>query len=191
MNILILNSDGKCLLRPDTSLSKENEDFYAPEDVSAIGFSPAVFARISKAGKMVMPEFAERYYDSVAFGILLHPSTELREGKAHYCKACSSVYDHSTLLPYPLYNRITLTSEENNFEVFRNGESIFKAGVGGIREKIEDALVRTSAHTSVRIGDFVAVELAGVKDLLLRAELSCALSASYCGNKTIDIKINY
>lgn len=191
MNILILNSDGKCLLRPDTSLNKENEDFYAPEDVCAIGFSPAVFARISKAGKMVMPEFAERYYDSVAFGILLHPSTELREGKAHYCKACSSVYDHSTLLPYPLYNRITLNADDNIFEVFRDGESVFKTGTAGIREKIEDALVRTSAHTSVRIGDFVAVELDKVKDLLLRSESSCSLCSYYCENKTTDIKINY
>lgn len=191
MNILVLDNSMRCLLRPDTSLNKENEDFYAPEDVLAVGFSPVVFARICKAGKMVMPEFAERYYDSIAFGVLLHPSAEERDGRVHYCRACSSIYDHSTLLPYPLYNRITLTSEENIFEVFRNGESIFKTEVSGIREKIEDALVRSSAHTSVRIGDFVAVELDGVKDLLLRAEQSCALSASYCGNKTIDIKINY
>lgn len=190
MNILVLNNGGKCLLRPDTSLNKENADFYAPDDVIGIGYSPVIFARICKAGKMVMPEFAQRYYDSIAFGVLLHPSTETREGKTHYCKACSSVYDNSTLLPYPLYNNITLNGD-NSFELLKDGACIFKCSVDGIREKIEDAIVRTSSHTSVRIGDFVAFELDGVKDLLQPEEKSCSLSGSYCDNKIIDIKINY
>lgn len=182
---------GKTFVRPDTSLNKENGDFYAPEDVCAIGYCPVIYARISKAGKMVGKEFVQRYYDSIAFGIFLYPSTETRDGKVHYCKACSSCFDHSTILPYPLYNSITLSDEENRFIICKDGKEIFSCNTESVKERLEQAIVSTSAHTSVRIGDFVALELAPIQDLLLPGEEKCSITAKYCENETIDMNLNF
>lgn len=185
MNILILNCDGKVVARPDTTVDKENGDFYMPDGCSQLMWAPVLYARISKAGKAVRKEFAERYYDSVAFGALLYPDGD------------SLVYDHSTLLPYPLYNKVTLDADENEFCVAKDGKEIFRCSVAGLRAKIEDALVACSRNTSVRIGDFVAVELsgtsllAGVCDTANSSENSCALESCFCENKNIDIRINY
>lgn len=191
MNILALNSKSVCICRPDTSLNKENEDFYVPEDIEYIGWSPVLYARICKAGKAVQPEFADRYYDSIAFGVFLHPSSQTKMGKAHFCTGRCSVFDRSTLLPYPLYGKLTLTSSENRFSVKVKTEEVFNCTMEGMQQKIEEAIVACSRHTSVRIGDFVAVELAPVQILTTRNDGDSALEASFCDNNVIDIRIIY
>lgn len=187
MNILVLCRNGKVIARPDTTIDKENGDIYAPEDVVAMGFCPAVFARISKAGKMIRKDFVDRYYDSIAFGVNIYPSCV--EGK--YCRATASCFDHSTLLPYPLFGKITLEAEDNSFELKKNGKEIFGVNCSGIKEAVENAIVKCSGHSSLRIGDFVAVELDDLRDLLLKDEGDCSLEGSFCENKNIDIRINY
>lgn len=189
MNILVQNAAGKCLMRPDTSINRENGDFYVPDDVDAVGWSPALFARISKAGKAVQPGFAARYYDSFAFGVLLHPSCETRDGKAHYCKACAAIYDNSTVIPYPLCSAETLNDTDKSFYVAKDGKEVYLCNLEGLRGRLEQAIAKCSSHSSVRIGDMVAVELAGVQDLVLRDSASCSLEARFDSSKIIDIKI--
>lgn len=191
MNILLATYSGKCTCRPDTTLNRENGDWYAPEDVVSVGFAPVVFARICKAGKAVSAEFASRYFDSINFGIMLYPATALKNGTPHYCLGTCSCFDHSSLLPMPLYNAITLGGEDNRFEAFADGREIFSTGVEGIRAKIEDAIVRCSAHTSMRNGDYIAVELAPVSTLHTREDGDCKLSATYCENTTIELEVKY
>lgn len=191
MNILVLNAAGKCLMRPDTSINKENVDFYVPDDVDAVGWSPAVFARISKAGKAVQPDFAGRYFDSLSFGLMLHPSCEIRDGHAHYCKACAAVFDHSTIIPYPLSGADVLDNAENSFVLSKDGKEFFRCDTQGTRARIEEAIVKCSSHTSIRIGDFVAVELAAVADLVFRKEQECLIEGKFCENKTMEFKVIY
>lgn len=191
MNILTLSYNGKCIVRPDTSVNKENDDFFVPDDVIAIGATPVVFARICKAGKAVSDQFAQRYFDSIAFGIFLYPATGMKGTVPHYCLATSSCFDHSTLLPMPLYNSVTLNGAENKFEVKIDGRAWFSCEADGIRERIHEALVKCSAHTSIRIGDFIAVELAGAQTICTKENSGCRIEASYCGNQTIDMKVNY
>ena len=61
-----------CYCRPDTTWERENRDFYSPECVNEICWTPVIFARISKAGKCVSGKFVERYYDGFNFGVLMY-----------------------------------------------------------------------------------------------------------------------
>ncbi len=182
MNVLILDRQGRCSARPDTTIDKENGDFYAADDIVSIEWAPVLYARISKAGKAVQPGFADRYYDSIALGALLYPR----------CEAVSpDILDHTTLLPYPLYNRMVLEDDENRFEVRREGVKIFSCDTAGLKKAIENAIVRLSAHSSIRIGDFVAIQLDQEQPLASAEDGDCHLEATFCENKTIDIRINY
>lgn len=191
MNILVSTpaSPGGCdriTARIDTTVDKENTDIYTPEDVIAMDWCPALFARICKAGKAVRADFADRYYDSIAFGALLYPRTEAGRDMAE-----RSCYDHSTLLPYPLYNKITLEAADNVFEMKKNGTVVASYNCEGIKQSIERAIVECSERASLRIGDFVALELGPMQELATRSEGDCTLVGSFCGNSTIDIKINF
>ena len=198
MNIIVkpYGSD-LCYCRPDTTWERENRDFYSPECVKELHWAPIVFARISKAGKCVGQKFASRYYDAFNFGALLY--CHLSD---HSETAFTSCADHTSLLPSPLYNPVVLENQENVYEVRKNGETIFGIpkvsfareavyGEATLKEMIEEAICRSSALTSLRIGDYVAVELTPVSLLAAREEGETSLKATYCDNELYDIRLMF
>lgn len=170
-----------CYCRPDTTWQKEDKDFYSPNGIGSISWAPVLFARISKAGKCVSAKFASRYYDALNFGALLYCHTEENDVRI-------SCVDHSSILPFPLYNPVVMESEENGFVVKKNGETLFSCKTSGVKI-IEDAICQASQFTSLRIGDMIAVELAPLQPLATRDEGTSELNAVFCENDIFRFKI--
>ena len=191
MNIIVKPyGSSLCYCRPDTTWERENKDFYSPECVNELHWAPIVFARICKAGKCIGGKFAPRYYDAFNFGALLYCHTSESPDIAF-----TSCADHTSLLPAPLYNPVVMENEENIFEVKKNGEKIFASRdisiEASLKEVIEDAICKASRLTSLRIGDFIAVELAPVSLMAASCDGETSLKATYCENELFDIKLIY
>ena len=189
MNIIVKPyGGGLCYCRPDTTWERENKDFYSPECVNELHWTPIVFARICKAGKCIGRKFASRYYDAFNFGALLYCHTPESSDIAF-----TSCADHTSLLPAPLYNPLVMENEDNVFEAIKNGEAVFSSRHIACKETlkatVEDAICNASRLTTLRIGDFVAVELAEASLLASRKEAETTLKAIYCENELFDIKI--
>ena len=191
MNIIVkpYGSD-LCYCRPDTTWERENRDLYSPDCVNAWNWAPVIFARISKAGKCISPKFASRYYDSLSFGTLLYI------GGADV--ASGSCADHTSILPLPLFNPVVLETEGNRFEVVKNEESVFSLETPGagcmqdgsnLLQAAEAAICKASQLTSLRIGDYVAVELAPASMLAEKTEGSLSFKATFCENEIFNFKI--
>ena len=192
MNIIVKTyGSSMCYCRPDTTWERENKDFYSPECVKELHWAPILFVRICKAGKCIGPKFASRYYDAFNFGALLYCRTS--ESSEIAFTSCT---DHSSLLPAPLYNPLVMENEENIYEVKKNGETIFRShepdqasGGASYKEMIEEAICTASQLTSLRIGDFLAVELAPESLLASREDGETRLKATYCENETFATKL--
>lgn len=189
MNIIVKPyGSSLCYCRPDTTWERENKDFYSPECVKELHWAPIVFARISKAGKCIGGKFASRYYDAFNFGALLYCHTSESSDIAF-----TSCADHTSLLPAPLYNPVVMENKENTFEVKKNGVNIFSsrdiAIEASLKETLEDAICRASQLTTLRIGDFIAVELAPVSLMAASSDGEAALKATYCENELFDMKV--
>lgn len=193
MNIIVRPYDSSmCYCRPDTTWERENKDFYVPGSIDVIDWAPILFVRISKAGKCIGKKFASRYYDAFNYGALLYCR---KEGSDEI--AFTSCADHSSLLPAPLYNPVVLESPDNIFEVSRNGEASFAYPASGknepaegmLKEMIEDTICRASEMTSVRIGDYIAIELVPAGILATREEGDVRFQARYCENSLYDLNI--
>ena len=189
MNIIVRPyGSGMCYCHPDTTWERENKDFYVPEGVDIIEWAPILFVRICKAGKCIGKKFASRYYDAFNYGALLYCRKEGSDDIAF-----TSCADHSSLLPSPLYNMVVLESPDNMFETSRNGEKAFSYpdsfSVEGLKELIEETVCRASEMTSVRIGDYVAIELADKEVLASREEGDVSFKARYCENDLYDLNI--
>ena len=181
MNIIVQPFGSKlCYCRPDTTWERENKDFYVPDGVESLYWTPVIFTRVCKAGKCIGKKFASRYYDAVGVGVLLYTY-----GKEKGDIAFASCTDHTSLLPAPAYTPAE-TEGIDLFEIFRNSETIFDS-TG--ETDVEDALCQASSMTSLRIGDFVALELAPMKTLLSRSEKEAELKAIYNGKVLFDIKV--
>ena len=201
MNIIVkpYGSD-LCYCRPDTTWERENRDFYSPECVNEVLWTPVVFARVSKAGKCIGKKFAQRYYDGVGCGMLM------------YCRVMdlpvTSCVDHTSILPMPLYDPVVL-EDEKAFEVMRNGESYVTLRNNGTNADLstgqvqddtqsgrcewisllEDALCKASQLTSLRIGDFIAVELAPIAVLASLEDAKVSVNGTFCGNESFNFNI--
>ena len=191
MNIIVkpYGSD-LCYCRPDTTWERENRDLYSPDCVNAWNWTPVLFVRISKAGKCISPKFASRYYDSLNFGALLYiGGTDVASG---------SCADHTSILPLPLFNPVVMETEGNRFEVVKNEEVVFslETPVAGslqdsasLIQAAEAAICKASQLTSLRIGDYVAVELTPASVLAEKTEGSLTFKATFCENEIFGFKI--
>lgn len=188
MNISILTADGKILCRPDTTWERDDKDLFVPDGMSGFLYAPILFARVSKAGKFIGEKYADRYYDSINFGILLYPEDDLDGTPASI--GAASCHDRTSVLPFPLYTKHTLEKQDNEFVLLKDCREIYRKAVGtDSMALIENALVRISSAVSQRIGDYVAVELEPMKGLVCSKEKETHISASYCENPVFDFKI--
>ena len=212
MNIIVRPYGSEfCHCRPDTTWERENKDFYSPECVNEVLWAPVVFARISKAGKCIGNKFAGRYYDGVGCGMLMYcradqpAASDSRTDSPAARQAVSTCVDHTSILPMPLYNPEVLEGR-NEFVVTKNGnqttvrlvDTVSPAGQndlvisteqGGWRHLLEDAICNASRLTSLRIGDFVAVELTPPQSLSTREESEVSVKGTFCDNEIFDFNI--
>ena len=188
MNIIVkpYGSD-LCYCRPDTTWERENRDFYSPECVNEVLWAPVVFARISKAGKCIGTKFASRYYDAVGCGMLMYGHKDLAFG---------SCLDHTSILPMPMYDPSILENEKV-FQVSITGteacEPLVKHNEVYIpdssRTILEEAICKASQLTSLRIGDYVAVEMAQAAVLADRFAGEVSVKGTFCENEIFGFKI--
>lgn len=174
MNIIVslFGSNGAdYCFRPDTTLEKESFDYYIPDGISELTYSPVLFVRLCRAGKAIGEKFAGRYYDSGGFGVLLYGESIIGSGAAAGLSMASSL-DKTSLLPFPLIDKDVLENGRNSFSLSVNERSVNGLSVNGLSVNgngtfvchpdfagIPEILHRISIRTSLRTGDIVAVEL--------------------------------
>lgn len=185
MNIAIKTSEGKYIVRPDTTRAHEGDDFYAPEDIDRWTFTPVLFARISKAGRSIGRQFAARYYDGICYGFLLYPEDLIDGSETGF--ACASCLDHTSFLPLTVYNPSTLGSEDNEFVLTRNGNTVYKTTTLRAAESIGDAIAGVSQRIYLRIGDLLAIELSPRSSIASKGDSPVHIRGTFCDNELMDI----
>lgn len=164
MNIIVSlfgNNGADYCFRPDTTLEKESFDYYIPDGISELTYSPVLFVRLCRAGKAIGEKFAGRYYDSGGFGVLLYGESIIGSGAAAGLSMASSL-DKTSLLPFPLIDKDVLENSRNSFSLSVNERSVNGNGTFACHPDfagIPEILHRISVRTSLRTGDIVAVEL--------------------------------
>lgn len=189
MNIIVRQFDEPfCRCRPDTSWEKENKGIWLPEFAEGLSYAPVVFTRIVKAGKCVGGKFVSRYYEGFNFGVLLYVTSKFNDETI-----VSDYVDHTTLMPHPLYNALVAENVENEFVLRKDGITIYSQKCSReLLNKIEEAICTASQGISLRIGDYIAVELQGRETLESKTNgKSLRLSAEFCENETMDYTINF
>ena len=173
-----------CYCRPDTTWERENRDFYSPECVNEVIWAPVIFARISKAGKCIGTKFASRYYDAVGCGMLMYGgNNEI---------AFTSCIDHTSILPSPMYNPVVFDEQKTLNVEFRHPDGTSEQSnitLDNMKVILEEALCKASQLTSLRIGDYMAVELAPLALLAEKSAGEVSIKGTFCENEIFGFKI--
>ena len=186
MNIVVKTASGRYIVRPDTTWERDNEDLYLPEFVTKVGFTPVLFARISKPGRSIGEKFASRYYDGIGFGALLYPEDMIDGSEEGF--AAASCLDHTSFLPFPVDNVLTLGDGSSCFNLYKGEENIF-AYSKGTREMIEKAIAEATRFIYIRTGDVIAIELDIRRPLCTAEDGRVTLKATWCGRESMKFDI--
>lgn len=175
--------------RPDTTWERENKDFYSPDCINEIWWTPVIFARVCKAGKCVGKKFVERYYDGIGCGVLLYGSTDQTQMAEK--PTLMPYIDKSSILPAPLYNPVVMEEEKIlEIKIERDGNlDKHTIALKDVKTILDETICRTSELISLRIGDFVAVELTSPDSLCRRTDTETRMTGKFCDNEIFDFKI--
>jgi hypothetical protein len=97
----------------------------------------------------------------------------------------SHIVDKTSILPHPLFQPVVL-EDEKEFMVScqhdAQGDAALSYNIilSGAKDLLEEALCNASQLTSLRIGDFVAVELKELQKLVSREEGDIAVKGEFC-----------
>lgn len=185
MNIIVKTSSGHITVRPDTTWEKDNEDFFPPEFVNEVTYSPVLFARVLKPGRSVGRKFASRYYDSVGYGVLLYPENMFDGTPEGYAQAIC--LDHTSFLPAPMFPPQRL-EKDAEFRLYRNDDELFAFDQPSLN-MIEETLVEATRFLYIRTGDLIAIELDARKPLTGRTESEVRITGTFGQDKILDFQI--
>ena len=160
MNIVVKTADNRYIVRPDTTWERDSEDFYPPEFVTDLSWSPVLFIRISKPGRSVGARFAERYYDQVGYGVLLYPENLIDGSETAY--AAASCLDHTSFLQMPAADKASLGQISLDLKA---GENAVFHHEGFDPAMIATAIEEATRYIYIRSGDLLAIELQPRKPL--------------------------
>ena len=132
------------VLKGDSCLLNGRKPFFMPDWTNEIGVTPCIILRVSRLGKEIALEFADRYYDAVAPGedfIALDKARELAAAGKPWTEALA--FDYSLAIG-------EWTDKGDGLKVI--GDSYILSP--------EEAIVRASKVMTIRQGDLIYIQKA-------------------------------
>lgn len=159
MNIVVETAKGFTVVRPDTTWERYNRDFYVPDYVAGLYWTPVVYATVIRPGKFIKQDFAHRYLSPAAYGVLFYPVENRADGSMadpeQFAQACC--LNHSSFLPSPFPDD-SWSIPNDAFALTIDGAEAFATSLDPT-PFLFGALERASQRVLLRNGDLLALEL--------------------------------
>jgi len=143
-------------MKPDTSILKDNKDFYFPDFSTDIHYECEVVFRICNEGKHVSPKFAHKYYDAVGLGIdFTARDIQSKHKEKGLPWELAKAFDNSAVIS----NLIPKEEFENladiNFSLQKNGSVVQVGNTKDMIFDIDTLIVYISKFITLRKGDLI------------------------------------
>ncbi|MDR2292421.1 MAG: fumarylacetoacetate hydrolase family protein [Prevotellaceae bacterium] len=164
-------------MRPETSLLRNNQNFFFPEFTKNIACGVSVFVRLSRIGRCIYKKFAKRYYEEVGIAICFTAIDILQNLQAEHQPAdVARCFDFSlSVSPKTvLINEIN----RNNIDVQLNinGEISQKYNTSQLHFDIDEIISSISQYISFKIGDIILIGLSDTKQIKTGYKLQAYLN---------------
>ncbi len=144
-------------MKPQTSLLKDNKDFYFPAFTKNIHYEAELVYRICNNGKHVKRKFTKDFYEEVTVGIDF-TARDLQD----LCKEKglpwekAKAFDHSAVIgKFVPLNSIENRDKEINFSLDKNDQTVQHGNSAHMMHSIDDIIVHVSQYYTLNIGDYI------------------------------------
>jgi acylpyruvate hydrolase len=143
-------------MKPPTALLLNNRPFYYPDFTKNLHYEGEIVLRICKNGRSVQPEFANRYYDAIGFGIDFTArdlQDKLKEKGQPW--ELAKGFDRSA----PLSKFIPLEAVKNiqniHFQVKKNGVLVQDGHTSDMIFSFDNIICAISQYFTLQKGDYI------------------------------------
>lgn len=143
-------------LKPDTALLTNNQDFYLPDFSNDIHYEAELVVRISKPGKHIEEQFANRYYDTVTVGVDFTArdlQSTLKSKGLPWERA--KAFDGSAVLGnYKLLSEVG-SIDNLSFSMNLNGQKVQDGNTGDMVFSVNKIIAFVSKFITLKTGDLI------------------------------------
>jgi len=143
-------------LKPDSAVLLKQHPFVIPEFSNDIHHEVEILVRINKVGKYIDAKFASNYYDEIGLGIDFTArdlQAKLKEKGLPWEKA--KAFDGSAVIGSFLSKKDFSSTENINFELKSNGNTVQKGNTSHMLWKIDELIAYVSQYFTLKIGDII------------------------------------
>lgn len=143
-------------LKPDSAVLLKQHPFVIPEFSDDIHHEVELLVRINKVGKYIDTKFASTYYDEIGLGIDFTArdlQAKLKDKGLPWEKA--KAFDGSAVIGSFLSKKDFQSTENINFELRNNGNTVQKGNTSYMLWKIDELVSYVSQFFTLKIGDII------------------------------------
>ena len=142
-------------MKPDTAVLKKGSDFYIPEFSNDVHYELEVVLKISKGGKYIQEENADKYYEEIGLGIDFTArdlQSELK-GKGLPWELAKG-FDGSAVVS-EFYKKEDFDMKNINFSLMKNKEEVQNGNTSLMIFSPEKIIAFVSQYFTLRVGDLI------------------------------------
>ena len=142
-------------MKPDTAVLKKGSDFYIPEFSNDVHYELEVVLKISKGGKYIQEENADKYYEEIGLGIDFTArdlQSELK-GKGLPWELAKG-FDGSAVVS-EFYKKEDFDMKNINFSLKKNKEEVQNGNTSLMIFSPEKIIAFVSQYFTLRVGDLI------------------------------------
>jgi 2-keto-4-pentenoate hydratase/2-oxohepta-3-ene-1,7-dioic acid hydratase in catechol pathway len=143
-------------MKPDTALLKDNAPFYIPSFSNEIHYEVELVIKISKNGKTILPQFAQKYYDQITVGIDFTArdlQEQCKEKGLPWEKA--KAFDHSAVIGRFISLADLPKKNEVSFSLLLNKNEVQQGVSNQMLFSIDQIIAYVSGFITLKTGDLI------------------------------------
>lgn len=143
-------------LKPDTALLKDNAPFFYPEFTKDLHHEVELVLKISKMGRHIAPEFANRYYDEIGIGIDFTArdiQAKCKEKGLPWEKA--KAFDNSAPIGKFLPKTKFAALDAIAFHLDVNGKTVQRGNTKDLLFSFDQLIAHVSQYFTLKTGDLI------------------------------------
>lgn len=142
-------------MKPDTAVLKKGSDFYIPEFSVDVHYELEVVLKISKGGKYIQEENADKYYDEIGLGIDFTARDLQSQLKAKGLPwELAKAFDGSAVVS-DFYKKEDFDVKNLNFSLMKNKEEVQNGNTALMIFSPEQIIAFVSQYFTLRVGDLI------------------------------------
>ena len=142
-------------MKPDTAVLKKGSDFYIPEFSDDVHYELEIVLKISKGGKYIQLENADKHYDEIGLGIDFTArdlQSQLKEKGLPW--ELAKGFDGSAVVS-DFYKKENFDLENLSFSLLKNKEKVQDGNSSLMLFSPEKIIVFVSQYFTLKVGDLI------------------------------------